>query len=74
MSNFRDHAVNYLLQKAESDRSAALASFELLLENAVGIGDHSTGDFLQNLDQALDNYVDATDRISAVQRIRKLHE
>lgn len=70
----KDKALNYLEKKAESDVEASLLQFSLLLEKAVGIGDHSTGDFLQNLDQALDNYVDATDRISAVQRIRKLHE
>ena len=71
MSNFRDHAVNYLLQKSESDRSAALASFELLLENAVGIGDHSTGDLYKELDTALDQLVDAEDRLDIIRSLLK---
>ena len=71
MSNFRDHAVNYLLQKAESDRSAALASFELLLENAVGIGDHSTADLYKELDAALDLLVDSEDRLAVIRSFLK---
>jgi len=59
----KTHALNYLRNKAIADREQAKMSFELLLNNAVGIGDHSTGDFTKNLDEALDLLVDANDRI-----------
>ena len=36
---------NMLKLSAEADKAKALLSLELLGEKAVGIGDHSTGDF-----------------------------
>ena len=41
-------------------------SLSLLLENGAGIGDHSTGDFHKNLDEALDMLVDAEDRLETL--------
>ena len=37
--------VNMLRLSAQADRAKALLSLELLGNKAVGIGDHSTGDF-----------------------------
>ena len=59
----KDLALAYLRNKAFSDRDKALMSMKILTENAVGIGDHSTGDFYKNLDEALDTLVDAEDRL-----------
>ena len=64
MSDHKTHAIQYLYQQALADKSKAELSFDLLLNKAVGIGDHSTGDFHENLREALDNLVDAEDRIS----------
>jgi len=64
----KDLAVSYLKSKAFSDRDKALMSLRLLTENAVGIGDHSTGDFYKNLDEALDLLVDAEDRIEILDK------
>ena len=44
-----------------------MLSLNLLLNNGVGIGDHSTGDFYQNLDEALDILVDAKDRLEILE-------
>jgi len=65
MENYtvKKKAIEYLWNKAEMDMSKAELSLDLLLNNAVGIGDHSTGDFHQNLDEALDILVDAKDRL-----------
>ena len=41
-----------LKSSAESDKSKALLSLELLGEKAVGIGDHSTEDFYKNAEEA----------------------
>lgn len=64
----KDLAVGYLKSKAFSDRDKALMSLKLLTENAVGIGDHSTGDFYKNLDEALDLLIDADDRIETLEK------
>ena len=64
MSSYRSFALDYLCRKAESERAAALASFALLLDNPVGIGDHSTDDLYKELDKALDKLVDAEDRLA----------
>ena len=62
----KELAAGYLKSKALSDRDKALMSLKLLTENAVGIGDHSTGDFYKNLDEALDLLIDAEDRIETL--------
>ena len=64
----KDLAVGYLKSKAFSDRDKALMSLKLLTENAVGIGDHSTGDFYKNLDEALDLLIDSEDRIETLEK------
>ena len=64
--NYKKNAVMYLYNKALSDKSKALMSLEILLEDAVGIGDHSTGDIYKNLDEALDILVDSEDRLEAL--------
>jgi len=64
--NHRELALDYLRKKAEADLSKAQVSLSLLLDNAVGIGDHSTEDFHKNLDEALDMLVDADDRLHAL--------
>tara|TARA_Y100000361_G_scaffold11673_1_gene9323 strand:- start:414 stop:653 length:240 start_codon:yes stop_codon:yes gene_type:complete len=63
MPDHKTHAIQYLYQEALADKSRAELSLDLLLNKAVGIGDHSTGDFHQNLREALDGLVDAEDRI-----------
>jgi len=60
--------VSYLFHKAIADKDKAMLSLELLLNNGVGIGDHSTGDFHKNLDEALDLLVDATDRLEILKQ------
>tara|TARA_R100000008_G_C3586369_1_gene172684 strand:+ start:1139 stop:1402 length:264 start_codon:yes stop_codon:yes gene_type:complete len=62
----KDHMISYLRNKAESDKQKALGSLSLLLDNGVGIGDHSTEDYYKNLDEALDVLVDATDRLEVL--------
>ena len=63
MINYRNDAVMYLYYRAMSDKSKANASLELLLDQPVGIGDHTTDDLYGELDKALDILVDAEDRL-----------
>lgn len=65
--NVKAYAISYMWHKAIADREKAKLSLELLTNNAVGIGDHSTEDFHKNLDEALDLLVDAEDRLALLQ-------
>ena len=66
-STTKELGLSYLFHKAVADREAAKLSMSLLLDSAVGIGDHSTNDFYENLDQALNNLVDAEDRLDVLE-------
>ena len=55
----KQHLYKMLVTSAEADKSKALLSLEILSNNAVGIGDHSTGDFYKNAEEALAMLVDA---------------
>ena len=57
-----------LYNQAMADRSKALLSLDLLGNNGVGIGDHSTEDFYNNANNALTMLVDADDRIGALKK------
>ena len=56
-----------LKTSAEADRAKALLTLELLEKNPAGIGDHSTGDFYENAESALQMLVDADDRLSTIE-------
>ena len=60
--------VNMLRTSAQADKAKALLSLELLGNKAVGIGDHSTGDFYKNAEEALIMLVDADDRLEALDK------
>jgi|TARA_R110000772_G_scaffold160683_1_gene271848 hypothetical protein len=55
-----------LTTSAEADKAKALLSLNLLGQKAVGIGDHSTGDFYKNAEEALIMLVDADDRLNTL--------
>ena len=56
-----------LYNQAMADKSKALLSLDLLGNNGVGIGDHSTEDFYNNANDALTMLVDADDRIKTLE-------
>jgi len=60
--------VDMLRTSAQADKAKALLSLELLGSKAVGIGDHSTGDFYKNAEEALVMLVDADDRLSTLDK------
>ena len=65
---YKNNAIEYLWRKALADQSKARASLEILLDHPAGIGDHSTGDLYNNLDEALSCLSDAEDRLETLQR------
>ena len=60
--------IKMLQTSAEADKAKALLSLDLLGNNGVGIGDHSTKDFYSNAEEALRMLIDADDRLEAIQR------
>jgi len=57
-----------LKTSAEADKAKALLTLDLLGNNGVGIGDHSTNDFYTNAEDALKLLVDADDRLKAIEK------
>ena len=60
-----------LYKSAEADKAKALLTLELLEKHPAGIGDHSTADFYNNAEEALQMLVDADDRLEAIDRYLK---
>jgi hypothetical protein len=60
--------ITMLRTSAEADKAKALLTLDLLGNNGVGIGDHSTKDFYENAEEALTMLVDADDRLKAIDK------
>ena len=60
--------ITMLRTSAEADRAKALLSLDLLGNKGTGIGDHSTGDFYTNAEEALTMLVDADDRLATIEK------
>jgi len=45
--------------------------YKLLSEHPAGIGDHSTGDFYQNAEEALQKLVDADDKLETLEKYKE---
>lgn len=71
MSKFKEKALQYLFHQASADLSAAETSLEILLNHPAGIGDHSTEDLHNNLNEALSKYADARDRLESLTAFRR---
>lgn len=70
MNNFRETALDSLYHQAITDKVKAEASLHMLLDHPAGIGDHSTGDLHDNLNEALSSLADAEDRLETLKRFR----
>lgn len=57
-----------LMSQAIAERNKAILTLNLLSESPAGIGDHSTGDFYNNANEALTMLVDADDKIDTLNR------
>ena len=66
MGNVKIHLFEMLRLDAEAQKAKALLSLELLSNHASGIGDHSTGDYYKNAEEALQMLVDADDKLEAI--------
>ena len=62
------HLIKMLTTSAEADKAKALLTLDLLGNTGVGIGDHSTKDFYENAEEALQMLVDADDRLETIEK------
>ena len=58
--------IEALIRQAEADKSKALMALDLLENQAVGIGDHTANDFMQDAQEALTLLVDADDKLECI--------
>ena len=70
MSNYREAALDSLYHQAVTDKVKAETSLKILLDHPAGIGDHSTEDLHNNLNQALSSLADAEDRLESLEKFR----
>jgi len=69
MSTFKKSRVIKALEtKAIADREKALMSLDLLTNQAVGIGDHTADDFLEDAEKSLQLLVDANDKLETLRK------
>ena len=70
MSDYRELALDSLYHQAVTDKVKAETTLHILLDHPAGIGDHSTEDLHNNLNEALSSLADAEDRLSTLKRLR----
>ena len=62
---FNRRLYNMLIAESISKRAKALVTLDIMSNNPVGIGDHSTDDFYKNAMEAIRNLAEADDEIRA---------
>lgn len=67
-NDFKSDALDALRNAAETDRFKALSSLKIMLKHPAGIGDHSTSDLHNNLNEALSQLADADDRLETLRK------
>ena len=60
-----------LWQQAMAERGQAILTLHLLSDHPAGIGDHSTSDFYDNANEALEALTSADDRIATLEKYYK---
>ena len=67
MANMKNNLYQMLKASAKADEAKALLTLDLLSLNAAGIGDHSTGDYYKNAEEALVMLTDAKDKLETLE-------
>lgn len=63
----KSKVINALKAQALADKEKALMALDLLENQAVGIGDHTANDFIQDATEALNLLAEADDRLEAIE-------
>ena len=63
---YKDNLYEMLISDSMAKAKKAVLSLDLLTNSAVGIGDHSTDDFYNNVKDAIKSLTDAEDEIQTI--------
>ena len=63
---YKDNLYQMLISDSTAKAKKAVLSLDLLTNSAVGIGDHSTDDFYNNVKDAIKSLTDAEDEIETI--------
>lgn len=66
--------ITMLRKTFEAQKEKALMTFELLMENPAGIGDHSTEDFYKSAEEAAKALTEAEDVLETLTRHFSKHD
>jgi len=64
----KSRVIKALKTQALADKEKALMALDLLENQAVGIGDHTANDFLQDATEALSLLSDSDDRLETIEK------
>ena len=64
----KSRVIQALKAQAQADKEKALMALDLLYNQAVGIGDHTANDFMQDATEALNLLSEADDRLEAIEK------
>lgn len=62
------HLYEMLKSGCEADIAKAKLTLKIMSDNPAGIGDHSTGDFYKNAEEALSKLAEAQDKLECLER------
>jgi hypothetical protein len=60
--------IKALRKQAEADREEALLTLETLIHSPAGIGEHTSGHFLEEGQKAIQKLADAEDQLETLER------
>lgn len=66
----KEQLYKLLETKALAEKEQAITTMRLLSEHPAGIGDHSTKDFYDNAEEALQTLVDAEDKLAILRKFK----
>jgi len=67
-----DKIFDYLKQKALLQKEKAILSLTILYNSSVGIGDHTTGDYYKNIDEAFEMFCQAEEQLEHIKNLKKI--
>jgi hypothetical protein len=66
IKQYKENLYQMLITDANAKAKKAVLTLDLMTNNAVGIGDHSTEDFYNNVKDAIKNLTDAEDELATI--------
>jgi len=66
--NYKSRVISALKAQALADKEKALMALDLLENKAVGIGDHTSNDFLKDANESLMLLAEAEDKLDMIEK------